>query len=277
MPMPIKSGAVVVLYFPSQKTSELVVALADVFDQVVLVDNTPESESSVTFRACPQVAYVPLHKNTGIAHALNVGVKALKNSGVALFATFDQDSSITDAQISSLRSFLIGMRDRQYETSIWGLEFDENRSLSAKNDWVDVVTVVTSGMVFHQHVYDLVGPFEDALFIDSVDHEYCLRARSKGVQIKRSKNVMIEHNIGLDGNSLIPVHAPLRKYYQYRNTAILIGRYLFGEKLWVCRQILRLHIEFLHILVFENERLVKIKFLARGLKDAFLGRLGAHG
>ena len=69
----MKLAGVVVLYNPDQKVINNINSYIDELDTLYLVDNSSADNS--TLFTHEKVEYIPLQKNTGIAHALNVGAK----------------------------------------------------------------------------------------------------------------------------------------------------------------------------------------------------------
>lgn len=69
----MKLAGVVVLYNPDQKVLDNISSYIDELDVLYLVDNSNADNSK--FFLNDKFEYIPLLKNTGIAHALNVGAK----------------------------------------------------------------------------------------------------------------------------------------------------------------------------------------------------------
>ena len=51
--------------------------------------------------------------------------------------------------------------------------------------WKSVRQTITSGSIVRTDVFAVVGAFDDKLFIDAVDTEFCFRCRSKGYLVSR--------------------------------------------------------------------------------------------
>ncbi len=88
--------------------------------------------------------------------------------------------------------------------------------------------LITSGTLLRREVFERVGPFDESLFIDNVDLEWCCRAASLGFACYGAVEARMEHALGdrmlLNplGRRLIPtVHNPLRIYYITRNRLLL--------------------------------------------------------
>jgi len=130
-------------------------------------------------------------------------------------------------------------------------------------------------------LFKAIGLFREDYFIDSVDHEFCLRARAHGCRILISCRPVMEHNIGahvVNASRLRQFmsfnHSPARKYFIARNTIATVKLYFFQEPLWSMRQGWRLLSDFASILLFENEKLKKAEAFMVGAIHGIIGRTG---
>jgi rhamnosyltransferase len=112
-----------------------------------------------------------------------------------------------------------------------------------------------------------LGFFEEKLFIDSVDNEYCLRLRKNGYKIIRVNHAVLNHQLGTLrknwlGFSTI-VHPASRRYYITRNMFYVMSKYpefrLFGIK-----ELLK---SILLIILVENDKIKKLKAFFRGVHE----------
>jgi rhamnosyltransferase len=145
----------------------------------------------------------------------------------------------------------------------------------------EVATVVTSGSLVSLQIAASLGPFREELFIDFVDDEYCLRARSKGFKILLIPEPLAVHALGSPKFRRLPWrtigtsnHAALRRYYMTRNHVVLVKEYAFREPGWVLRSLYARMKSFLLLLLFDDDRLLKMRFMWRGLIDGIAGRMG---
>ena len=78
----------------------------------------------------------------------------------------------------------------------------------------------------------MIGAFREEFFIDSVDYDYCLRARSRGFRVIKLCRVGMIHSLGeAEQNDIGPLkvyttnHNPMRRYYMFRNSTVLAREY----------------------------------------------------
>jgi rhamnosyltransferase len=90
-------------------------------------------------------------------------------------------------------------------------------------------------------LYQKIGPFDEKLFIDYVDNDYCYRAKLAGYKLLKFTNVTLIHQLGKMVNAssykslyLLKkkkvVHPPIRCYYMYRNMLYLVEKYTNLDK-----------------------------------------------
>ncbi|MFP3686179.1 hypothetical protein SB847_20980, partial [Bacillus sp. SIMBA_026] len=73
-----------------------------------------------------------------------------------------------------------------------------------------------------------IGPMDDALFIDFVDLEWCVRARKHGYAVLGAPALRLAHSLGGEPVRVFgrayPGHGAVRHYYQFRNAIALMKR-----------------------------------------------------
>ena len=278
--------AVVVTYYPDGDFYGRLGKIKPQFPLVVIVDNSsqPTSLPDGLHRA-QNVRVIANQVNLSIAAALNQGVNLAMRDGFEWVVTLDQDTVVAEDMLATL----IGV----YQKSDWknvviGSNYwDEHR----RRDFIRCAdteavfqerkTLITSGTLAPLSLFETIGYFREDYFIDSIDHEFCLRARAHGCRILISCRPVMRHSIGaqVEDASLLRQfmpfnHSPTRKYYIARNTIATVKSYLFQEPLWSMRQGWRLLSDFASIPLFESERSKKAFAFMVGIKHGIAGKMG---
>ena len=125
------------------------------------------------------------------------------------------------------------------------------------------------------------GPFREDFFIDEVDHEYSLRLRRHGWLVKITREVMMSHAVGSGRMHRLPWrrlllshHSALRRYYMGRNRVLLARAHLRFDPKFVCGQLFSSVYECGLVLLFETDKLAKLRAIATGTFDGLRGRSG---
>jgi rhamnosyltransferase len=287
----VKVSCVIVCYRPNvPKVLQLCQSLRADGSTVILVDNT--ERPALVERELPSgCELITLGLNTGIAHAQNVGVAAATAAGADVVAFFDQDSTIEPGFLLKLVSPLrLGTpdivsplyRDETSKVELpsvrvnrYGMARPVRRGDSSGPYSVDVV--ISSGTAATKEVFEVAGTFDEGLFIDFVDTEWCLRCRSKRIAIRVVPSAVMHHRIGSKSISLgvltIFVHSPIRCYYQLRNCF-----HLFRKRhiplLFAVKETVSVFVSRALLLLFVSDRSTYVKAYVRALRDGARGVTG---
>ncbi len=209
--------------------------------RVIVVDNT-EAPGLISDELPAGCELIALGNNSGIAHAQNIGVAQALIAGAAVIVFFDQDSKI---EAGFLRALVEPLKYGTLTiTSPLYVDDDSNLALPSLRlgrfglpravygaDTIHpypVDIVISSGTAATREVFGIAGVFDEALFIDSVDSEWCLRCRSSHIPIYVVPAAVLRHRIGSRAIRVGPFtvlqHSPIRCYYQVRNCFHMMRR-----------------------------------------------------
>ena len=238
---------------------------------VVAVDN---SESEVTVRS---VNYIPLHENKGIAAAQNVGIKYARENAFKYVLFLDQDSKVNGAFVRNLYDEYQKIKETDDKAGFIGpVCIDEASHQEYKNHtdksvaFTKTSAVIASGSLVPIAVLEDVGLMDESLFIDLVDFEWCWRAGRKGYTGYITRNVKMYHSIGKEYHNwhgfILGLSAPVRYYYQYRNTLWLFRREYVPRK-WKIKSIVRRLFDMLIVPFASSQGWQVLKNMFIGIKD----------
>ena len=123
------------------------------------------------------------------------------------------------------------------------------------------------------------GPFREDLFIDFVDNEYCLRLRRQGFKVLRANLSLLYHSVGDTckyGPFIATNHPPLRRYYKTRNRFLVNRLYRRDFPGHCLFDRVRMTKEIFSILLFEREKVAKLRMMWRGYLDYRRGCFGKY-
>jgi rhamnosyltransferase len=208
-------AAGVVLYGPTAEELEKLEAYSMVFPIVVAADNSDSHVEPVV-----GVEWVSMGGNAGLGAALNALCKGAKHLGYTWLLTLDQDTPLDLDFIEEYLSQFQQFADKEYTAVIAPLTINTSWPEGLDMESRDVDLAMTSGSLMNLEIWEQVGGFVEELFIDEVDHEYCLRAKSHGYRIVQF-NIRLPHRPGEErevrGGRKIDWHPPKRLYYIARN------------------------------------------------------------
>jgi rhamnosyltransferase len=279
--------AVMITFRPEASVLDNLAMVRPQVDGLVVVDNGSSSELLASFHAAAQNMRFTLIENgvnLGIAAALNAGVRWGKAHGFQRVVLFDQDSTVTEGFIQAMLAEYESHPQRHKLAIVTPSQIDRNtgrtRDHGCAKDGGPLVAI-TSGSLMPMEIFDQCGWFEEGLIIDCVDHEYCLRARSQGYTLAHCRHAVLlvavgsttrHQAFGLSVNATH--HSAKRRYYITRNRLVMVQRFWRQQPAWCYRAIRDVVQETIKLLFVEEERWGKLRNTARGIHDAFCGRMG---
>lgn len=291
--------AVIVSYRPDLgKLQELLDALAPQVQGVVIVDNgspAPVLEWLRTRHSPSACQVVFLGNNFGIARAQNAGIDIARQSGSNYVILFDQDSGPAADMVGKLLAAARRQEDAGMRVAGVGPNYLDTRQGNPPpfikvsgmrvvrqpcpdcDAVVEVDYLIASGCLIPMATLDEVGGMHEELFIDYVDIEWGLRARSKGYQSYGVCGAMMGHDLGDEPIDFLgrryPNHSALRHYYHFRN-AMWLYRQRWLPLQWRLGDGWRLLLKFGFYALFAKPRHEHLRMMVKGLAHGFIGRLG---
>lgn len=224
-------AGVVILYHPDDALSNRIKTYIDYIGKLYVIDN---SENPEPFSYQHQkIVYLSDCINKGIAARLNQSATLALSAGFEWLLTMDQDSFFQQHSISDYIN-CIRKHDKKNSVAMYGVEFIRRSLESNDCNLVEVSQMITSGSIINLKLLNNIGWFDEALFIDQVDFDYCYRAILKNYRVIQFNNILLEHSLG---NASIhrslksfnkterSLHSPERIYYMTRNYLYMRRKY----------------------------------------------------
>lgn len=260
--------------------------------RVVLFDNNSQNSAEVV-SLCSEFANIHMRanrQNLGIAGAANEVAKIARENKAQFLLLFDQDSVPDENYISALMLEFRRLSANGVKlAAISGAQicsFTGKKSPFVKyGNWLskkiylpegtssgNVDFLITSGCLFLLDAFNHVGPFDEVLFIDNVDVEWCCRAKSKGYSLIGCQTAEFSHSIGdrvikIGGRVVLRIHSPLRTYYSVRNL-LALSRRDYISRTWKINSICRAVLKVAAMTVISENRLEYLKHLKRGIRSS---------
>ena len=287
-------AAIVVLFQPDlARLARVLDSLVEQVDTILCVDNgSPAGLDNLLARhAGSRVRHEAMGGNRGIGAAHNQGILRAREYGCTHVLLCDQDSipaphmvaELLKAEAAALSSgarvAAVGPRYRlesegglsSFNTFGW-IAFGR-RGCAPGEVAVPCDFLIASGCLIRLDTIDAVGLMAEGLFIDHVDTEWCLRARSLGYRPFGACAAQMSHTLGerivhfnWPRRRTVALHKPFRYYYIFRNS-LKIYRLPHAAPRWVLPDIIRLLQLLLFVTLFSNERSLSLRMMLRGLSD----------
>ena len=240
--------------------------------QIYVIDNGSRNVEKIrNICLSDNVTFIGLERNEGIAAAFNIAFKKAENDGKEWLLTCDQDSIIPNNFIQSLTANIINHNENLNLAIICPNFF--NRTTGVReyegNTSRIINECISSGSLTRVKAWNQVGGFDEAMFIDGVDFEFCRRLRASGYDILLVPDVCLNHEIGnaqmynLFGvKFLVLNHSSFRKYYIAQNIIYMDGKFNNGK--FHIKSILKIIKQYLLVLFFEKKKIDKMNAISKG-------------
>ncbi len=267
-----KVAAVVLLYSPPEEVLSHVESYREGIDHLYVVDNTENRSFPAYIRnellSFPYTSLIHGSGNIGVAKALNLALAHARKDGYEWLLTMDQDSCFDEKEWLQYMEHFEKLRDPAVAL-VSPLHNPKFLKKSSTDPYVKKEMVLSSGNLVNVGYALKTGGYNEALFIDEVDHAFCFELRRHGYNVLEDRTVFLNHMLGRSfgkyGN--IKLYPPIRLYYMLRNYLYLEERYRAGYPDFFRRRKYYLLKFFMKQLLFGKERRESIKMLKRGYTD----------
>lgn len=270
-------------------------ALSGQVAESVVVDNHSSNIGDWGGGAKDYSTLIQLSKNSGIGLAQNCGVRYALNRGATHVLLLDHDSIPdpglvlnllrVEEELGTLRGDVaavgpmhIDLRNNSRSKFIEAKSGLRNVGALASAREVDFL--ISSGTLIRSAALVSIGLMNEEFFIDHVDTDWCLRARSKGYRIFGVPSASLQHCLGdyvvrfwFGRWRNVSVHSPFRNYYMSRNTFFMLKSVRISGR-WRVRLAIRLLLHMLFFSLLISPRSERIFYMLLGIWHGVRGVTG---
>lgn len=304
--------AVIVCYNPERAALEqTLMALQEQAVESLVVDNASQNATDIQAQisSFKNVKFKGLAQNLGLGYAHNQGIEIANQGDFTHVLLLDQDSvpaahmverllQAYSQQSRSDKVSAVGARylnpvdnSQSFFVRFGALKFrrhycDDSASINKADNGETVECVhadflISSGSLISLKALQEIGLMDQDLFIDHVDTEWFLRAKSKGYKAFGVCSSTMQHGLGEQNHQFslggrqrnVPQHKPFRYYYMFRNSIALYKRG-YASALWKWNDLQRLSLIFVMYGFVKPPRLANLSMMAKGVWHGIIGRLG---
>lgn len=295
--------SIVVTYNPEVKALKRALdAITGQGSEALIVDNASHNIDAIReiCTADSAIALRELDHNSGLGAAHNRGIAHARQHDFTHVLLMDQDSVPLDNMIPRLLAAsqqksaegLVSAVGATYLNADIGTEsffvrfgwLKFKRFYCGERDedgCIEADFLISSGSLISLEAIDAIGEMDEDLFIDHVDTEWFLRARSRGYQAFGVCDAIMQHGLGESTHRVhlgrrqrnVPQHKPFRYYYIFRNS-ILLYRRPYTSGLWKWNDLQRLGMIAVMFGMLKTPRLQNLKMMTRGFWDGVKGVTG---
>jgi rhamnosyltransferase len=231
-----KVAAVVILYHPDKAFFQNIDSYYSYVDRLYVFDNTESLALKADWTTYPKVVYYHDGVNKGLSERLNSAAAKAIEEGYSWLLTMDQDSRFEKPAIENYFRCFHNFEQKEQVALFGPTPVKSGLQWQPDERWQHAERIITSGALLNLEIFQRIGGFDQALFIDSVDCDYSMRARLAGYFIIKLTGTPMLHELGTwvrrsSIKTLFLVkkeksfHSPLRCYYMFRNLLYLNRKY----------------------------------------------------
>ena len=242
---------------------------------IILVDNNSENIQTIEtiIKNYKNIILIKNSKNEGIAVALNQILKTAYNKNVDYLLTLDQDSFLQFKYLEKMAEYI---NDDVAIVCPEIIDLNKKKNKIISSEYQSVPRCITSGSFMNLSVCKKIGDFDEKMFIDYVDFDYSKRITLAGYKIYKIKDCFLQHEIGKRTTrkflwiDVYPTnHSEFRVYYYFRNMHYYYLKFKKQMKLKEkINEIVRICWKYVSIVLYEKDKIKKIKSANRGFADS---------
>lgn len=219
-----KVFGVVILYHPQEKVVENIATYLPFVEGLIVIDNSEPSVKIDLSNIHKKLFVIADGNNRGIAERLNTAAKIAGEHQAAWLLTMDQDSCFSSETIKNYFNCFQAFANKD-NVAMFGVNYIQEPAY-INCEAIDIDLLITSGSLVNLDVLKKIGGFDEKLFIDEVDSEYCFKATVNNYSIIQFKNIYLQHSLGTINEyrslknlkkTARSLHSPIRMYYMVRN------------------------------------------------------------
>jgi len=278
----------VILYNPNISIIRNIESYLCFLNVLYIIDNSEAIDNKlidVIRLISSKIIYLPQHNNIGIASALNIVAGLAVKERYNWLLTMDQDSYFFGKDFfDTWRANIVQNEEIGLIAASYTNKYDRWQKEYSKH-YNEIHFAVTSGNIINLKAWEDTNGFEDKLFIDEVDHDYCLKLRKHKYKILISKEMLLGHVIGeiyqentnkAKGVRKLKLHSPVRYYYMTRNVLYLCKKYFFIDFKFVLARFYYLIKMLAKIILLYPDKLIYLRFFFAGIKDFALSKYNQY-
>jgi len=253
-----------------------VLALNKQFEHILIIDNGSNNISEIKriiSELNHEIKIISYKNNQGIAYALNYALNIAIKKKLEWLLSMDQDTVIPD----NFSDNYLGILEQEKNVALLGW------TTAKKNtETFETFDIITSGCLINVEKANVIGGFNNDLFIYHVDTDVTLRMKEVGRTLV-TNSVKVDHHDGEIGKhrslsgKILKDHSMIARYYTTRNSIYLLKKNFLKHPIFSLRSFVYFPLqENTYFLFYSNNKYGDMKIMCKAFWDGWLNRLGKY-
>jgi rhamnosyltransferase len=277
----MKICSVTILYKPTNAVADYIASYAPFVNRIYIVFNGNSNFVSLASLISQKlgddkIKFIKNEENVGIGAALNMACSLALKEGYDWILTMDQDSYFDSSTFFDLAIPLFKYQNIGIIAASYYGELPYKKKFSISFD--QLLIALTSGNLVNLKAWNQVNGFDENLFIDEVDNDFCLRLKKEKLLVLGTRLVLLNHSLGQEfsirpffakKSMQIGIHPPFRMYFTVRNGLYISFKYLILSPSFSINRWKNLTIKLLLIIFFYPDKQKYINNYLKGIAHFF--------
>jgi rhamnosyltransferase len=275
----MKLAGAIIIYNPDDDLVVNILTYIDGIEKLYIFNNSPIDNISLPESIKSKMLYVHSGENKGIAERLNEAIQMAKLDKYEYLLTMDQDSSFNPKELFNYK-LKIEKYPIKDEVAMYGIAHNVKELNTAKpNNNNDNNKLITSGSIINLGALNKELEFDEKLFIDNVDIDFCFTAWRHNLKTILFNDLLLNHKMGEIRKIITPlfqrhdriVHTPTRLYYIVRNYLYIRKKHPKYKKHFT---LLIISNEIKNGILYGGNPFLYINFIFKGYTHFLRGKMG---
>lgn len=280
-----KIAALTIVYHPQQENLEAIKTYVNDVDKLYVFDNSEDTNIQIKneIEKLENTEYITRNENLGLPIPINLIAQKAREEGYEWLITFDHDSKASEGMITNMRKFSEEFENIEQVGIISPIVNDKKLKFSLPpSEYSYYDKVIQSGAMHNLAIMEKIGGYDEKMFIDQVDYEYCMRVMINGFKIIKLNTAVLIHNIEDVNSKVMTVegkrivknkYSILRYYYIVRNNLYCCRKYKKSYPPYYAEG--KRNIEVIKkTVLFDGNRKQKRKAIFLAYLDFYTGKMG---
>lgn len=268
--------AIIITYNPEiQLLEKNISALSGQVDKVIVYDNNSSNHLLIEsmMNKFDNTIYYHYEENLGLPVHYNEAIFYAKKNGYEWVLTMDQDTIVPPELVENYTKYISLPEIAIVSPVVFDINLDNYCDNDSFNDEITYIQYcISSASLVNVNIAHKIGLFDEKLFIDNVDFDFCKRVIDNNYKIIRVNNCVIKHQVGesryiklFNKKQIVFNHSAFRKYYFFRNRIYFAKKYNYSVvgNFKYFRNLFKYYL----LIVFENDRIKKYVSATKGVID----------
>lgn len=269
-----KLAGLIILYYPKyEEVYRNISSYSNFIKTLYIIENSKLNEEFIT--SLKKLLNIQLISkddgNIGIAKSLNLALKQAKKDNYEWLLTMDQDTYFEKNDFSLfLNSFeKIDKKELIIFSPIHNKKF-------ISSNIVEKEFVMTSSNIINIDKSLKIEGFDENLFIDEIDHDFCFKSIINKYKIIVNENIAVNHSLGKKDIRNVTIYPALRLYYMCRNYLYIREKYNdINNDFFKLRDKYLIKF-FIRHLIYSSEKFKCLKMILLGMFDYKNNKFGKY-